>query len=110
MFFLLCISLDLSHVWYHEHAHGAIYDAYGVDYEYGWEMDGVILTFYVYTSDARKCNETCEALQMENEIYTYNLRSIFYSIWMIFFIYLLKCFYDDLSLHKQKDNGKYNRE
>lgn len=103
IFFLtMFIGLDLTHVWYHEHAHAAIFDAYGVDYTYGWQFQGMILQFYVQANDTSKCNETCMALQMESEIYTYNLAWIFYSLWMMLFIYLIKCFFDDVDKIKKE--------
>jgi hypothetical protein len=95
MFFLLFISTDVTHVWYHEKVHAAIYDMYDVKYNYGWKLEGVAIAFYVQADDMRNCDVVCMSLQMENEIYAYNIAYIFYGIWMIFFIYLIKCTWDD---------------
>jgi hypothetical protein len=96
MFFLMFIVTDIAHVWYHEKVHATIYDQYNVKYNYGWKFEGVALVFYVESNDMRNCDVVCMSLQMENEIYAYNLAYIFYSLWMIFFVYLIKCVWDEV--------------
>lgn len=103
-YFIFFIGIDGMHVYYHEKTHAAIYDVYKVNYSYGWSVqDIVFIAFYVETNDSsmRNCDETCMALQIESEIYTYNLAWIFYSIWIIFFLYLLKCFFEDAKENKK---------
>ena len=103
IFIILFISLDMIHVYYHEHAHGAIYDAYNVKYTYGWDMEGIAIGFFTQTNDSRNCDVICESLQIENEIYSYNQAYIFYSLWMILFVYLVKCFFDDSMRLRKND-------
>ena len=107
LFFSGFIMTDMVHVWYHEHAHAAIYDEYGVKYTYGWKFDGLAIAFYVQTNDSsiRNCNEVCISLQMENELISYNIAYVFYGTWILFFIYLVKCFWEDII----KQYELYNR-
>ena len=95
MFFMFFIVIDAAHIYFHEKVHAAIYDSYGVEYTYGWKFEGVAIVFYVATEDASKCDVVCQSLQMENEIYSYNIAYIFYAMWMIFFIYMMKCLWED---------------
>ena len=96
MFIVAFVTADLTHVYYHEGVHAAIYDAYNVDYTYGWRFGWTAITFYVQTNDASNCNEICQSLQIENEIVSYNQSFIFYGVWIIFTLYLIKCFFDDM--------------
>jgi len=89
------IISDLTHVWYHEKVHAAIYDQYKVKYNYGWKFDNLLLVFFVESNDTRNCDVVCQSLQMENEIYSYNLAYIFYSLWILAFIYLIIKFWSD---------------
>ena len=87
-----------ARIFYHENVHAAIYDQYGINYTKGWGFDGIILYFYVKTERADyalRCDDTCAALQTENEIISYNQTYIYYALWMIAFIYLCKCFWED---------------
>ena len=97
-FIIFFVGIDLTHVYYHEHAHGAIYDQYNVNYTYGWSFNGGMIQFYTLANDSSllNCNEVCKSLQTENEIYTYNLAYIFYGIWTIAFLFLIKYFFDDV--------------
>ena len=103
MFFILFISIDSAHIWYHEKVHAAIFDTYNVEYTHGWKFEGVAIAFYVEAQDTRNCDVVCMSLQMESEIYTYNLAYIYYGIWFIFFIYLMKCFLQDVHDQLRKE-------
>jgi hypothetical protein len=96
MFFMFFICIDLIHVYYHEQVHAAIYSNYNVKYDYGWKIDGIALVFYVQTNDSRNCDQVCRSLQMENEIFSYNIAYVFYGAFMLFLIYLIKCYFDDV--------------
>ena len=99
---LMFVASDFIRVFYHENVHAAIFDTYGVSYIKGYDFGdwktGVI-TFYVQangTEYAQRCDATCKALQIENETFSYNTSTIFYTLWVIFAIYLFKCFlFDD---------------
>ena len=95
-FFAMFIGIDVAHVWYHEKVHAAIYDMYGISYTHGWKFEGAIIAFYVQSDDISNCDVVCRSLQMENEIIAYNQAQIYYSLWMILFLYLLKCIFDDI--------------
>jgi hypothetical protein len=102
-FFLVFVVIDLAHVYYHEHVHGAIYDAYGVEYTYGFKFNILDMAFFTKADDRSNCDVVCMSLQLENEIFTYNIMYLFYALWMIFFIYLIKCFWDDVRLNAMEN-------
>jgi len=104
MFVIIFMAADLTHVFYHESTHAAIYDSYGVDYTYGWKMSWTGITFYVQTDDASRCDVVCQSLQLENEIFSYNQVYIFYGLWLIFFIYLAKHFFEDMTINMKQNN------
>jgi hypothetical protein len=103
-FFSFFIISDFTHVYYHEQVHAAIFDSYNVEYTYGWEFRGALLAFYVASNDTRNCDAMCMGLQMENEIVSYNLAYIFYSLWIIMFIYLIKCYVKDFYQYAERIN------
>ena len=98
---LLFGCTEFIHVWYHEDSHRAIYDSYNISYTSGIDASKWytgIITFYVQADDQdfnKKCDTTCNALELEVEVFGYNLSGIFYSIWMISFLYLIKSLMTD---------------
>ena len=100
-FFILFAAVDLGRTFYHESVHGAIFDSYGVSYFKGYSFGDInmgIISFYVQSNDTKiweKCDRTCMALQLENEIFTYNMSALYYSLWMLFFMFLLKSCWDE---------------
>ena len=114
LFFLATLVTQLGFAFYHEGIHEAIYDQYYVNHTMGFMFDPqhyYVPTFYVKTTDSsvQMCNEVCGSLQTENEIISYNTSAVIIALWCIFFVYLVKCIYDDFN-YIQQQYGNYATE
>jgi len=99
-FCMIFITSELGFTFYHEEVHGAIYNQYGVNYTKGFMFDKetyYLPTFYVQAIDSSfmMCNEVCGSLQTENEIISYNMHALSYTLWSICLIWLLVTFIKD---------------
>ena len=100
LFLVLFLSMEMGYSFYHEGVHGAIFDQYGVNYTYGFMFDSEMFyapAFYTKTTDSsyQLCNEVCGSLQTENEIISYNMRALSYSMWALFVFWLFMKFVDE---------------
>lgn len=92
-FFLLFAASDIIRALYHEGVHEAIYSQAGIDSHMGWNFDKWFnVRFYVEANNKtlalERCGVMCASLQEENELFTYNISAIFYSMWLIAGLYL----------------------
>jgi len=120
LFTVMFITTELSFTFYHEGVHGAIYDQYGVNYTYGFMFDPDMFyapAFYIQAVDSsyQLCNEVCGSLQTENEIISYNMRALSYTIWSLFIFWIFMKFVDENNqlkeeetLIEQTEDGKNN--
>ena len=100
LFSIMFMSVELGFSFYHEGVHAAIYNQYGVNYTYGFMFDKDMFyapAFYVATVDSsyRLCNEICGSLQTENEIISYNIHALSYTIWAIFMFCLFMMYINE---------------
>ena len=100
LFSIMFLGTELGFSFYHEGVHGAIYDQYGVNYTYGFMFDPDMFyapAFYTQAVDSsyQLCNEVCGSLQTENEIISYNMRALSYTIWSLFIFWLFMKFVEE---------------
>lgn len=87
--FIILIGLAIwNSVLQHEAVHQTIYQVYGIDSEIRLLPEGIFSNRLAetaplnYTKARENCNEKCEQLHMENEIYGYNSFSIYVAIYI----------------------------
>jgi len=113
---ILMITLsELGFSFYHEGVHGAIFNQYGVNYTYGFMFDPDMFytpAFYTKTTDSsyQLCNEICGSLQTENEIISYNIHALSYTIWMIFIFWVFMTFVNEDIKLKKEEEMEYDNE
>jgi len=111
---ILMITLsELGFSFYHEGVHGAIFNQYGVNYTYGFMFDPDMFytpAFYTKTTDSsfQLCNEICGSLQTENEIISYNMHAISYTLWSIFLFLIFMVYVNEESKLKEKEETQYD--
>jgi len=91
--FIVFLSITIMGTFMHERVHGAINNQYGMDSNYSWEINGVMIVASTYAiapenhSYNELCDVTCATLHMQNEIVTYNLESLINLIFAMFIIF-----------------------
>ena len=112
---MMIMTTELGFSFYHEGVHGAIYNQYGVNYTYGFMFDPDMFyapAFYTKTTDSsyQLCNEICGSLQTENEIISYNIHALSYTIWMIFIFWVFMTFVNEDIKLKKEEEMEYDNE
>jgi len=101
MFMVMFIPVMIGSTLQHEAAHVQIYKGYGVPSEMHWRFN-LISPAYVSPTNGtiayERCNETCRALQAENEIAGYNAMNIWGSIFAVIFLYMIYTEIDKLEV------------
>ena len=111
---VMFMTIELGFSFYHEGVHGAIFNQYGVNYTYGFTFDPDMFytpAFYTKTTDSsfQLCNEVCGSLQTENEIISYNVHALSYTIWAIFTFWLFMTFINESNQLAEKELEYVNR-